>query len=247
MAGKVESKSGSGNTDNEAPGEQSDDDTKTDDTEDGGKGGGGAGGKDEKKEDGKDVIDLATLPESVQKHIKDIRKENAKYRTKANKSEQDLAAINDRLKKLAGGDEETETPEERVSQLEAGNSALAFRNACLSVAIENGIGKGGYEYFEYLVSKAVEGLEDGEELDDEAMAAIVSEAQAKGGGITTKKTKTSVTGDGDGDKKPDGDKGAVTLEQFCKMTMSEKSTLYTKQPAVYEALHAEAKSKRMLV
>lgn len=222
-------------------------DTKTDDGKTGdGKGDDGKGGQ--KDGEGKDELDLASLPESVQKHIKDLRKENAKHRTKANKLESDFASVQQRLKALAGGEDDGEqlTPEQQIAQLEAGVGQYAFRNACLSLALEHGIGKDGYEYFEYLVGKAVEGLEDGEELDDEVMTGLISEAKAKSGAGSKQTTTTSVnpkSGDG---KAPDT-KAEVSLDQFVKMSIGEKSALYNKNPALYDALTKEAKDKRILV
>ena len=114
--------------------------------------------------------------------------------------------------------------------------------------MEHGIPASGVKYFQFLVSEAVADLKEGEELPDDKMAEIVKEAKAKiqkKGNTTFDKSK--------GGKGGDGDPGAAggledtTLEQFLRMSITEKSALYEKFPDVYKALMTEAKAKRKLV
>jgi hypothetical protein len=206
--------------------------------------------KGKEKGDGgsKDGLDLSTLPQETQDYIRKLRRENAKYRTKATNLENNYNALASKVKKLAGGKEDDElTPEQRAEQLEATAGQTAFDNAILSAAVEHGVGKSGLKYFRFLVQERVNELGEGEELGEDDLAEIAAEAAAKSGG---KGAKTSVTGDDErsagGGKKP-GKSGKVTLDQFVKMTVSQKSDLQKQDPDLYVALFTEAREKRKFV
>jgi hypothetical protein len=139
-----------------------------------------------------------------------------------------------------------EAPEEKLKTVSAQNELASFNNAVLESALEFGVSKADLKYFRFLVQEKVAELKDGEELDDAAMGEIAKQAkrtQANGGGSTS---VGSGGGEGGSAPKPGASDG-VTLEQFCKMNMGEKSALYLKNAALYNQLIAEAKSKKMLV
>ncbi len=98
-----------------------------------------------------------------------------------------------------------------------------------------------------MITKAVGALEDGEELSDEDLAEIVAKCKAQG----KTSANSSVKGKGkDGKGKEDpapGDDKEISLDQFLRMTITEKSNLYLKQPDVYKQLASEAKAKKKLV
>ncbi len=193
-------------------------------------------------------VQIDQLPASAQKYIRDLRKENAKHRTKANKAAQDYEALSTRVKGLAG-DEDESSPEEQVGFLGQQNQSLAFENATLRIAVSNGIGdEDSLEYFQFLVAKAAGELEDGEELGAEELDGLVKKVKGKFGAAGGKATSTGVaTKTGDGKQKPGKSSDTVTVERFVKMGMSEKTALYQKNPELYAQLFEEAKDKRLLI
>jgi len=216
--------------------------------------GDGEGDKDKGKgKDGKKgELDLSNLPQETQDYIRKLRRESAKYRTKATNLETNYNQLASKVKKLAGGKEDDElTPEQRADQLEAAAGATAFDNAILNAAVEHGVGKSGLKYFRFLVNERAQELGEGEELTDEDLADIAEEAAKTTGGKGG--AKTSVTGDdergagGKGGSKGPGKSGKVTLEQFLKMTVSQKSDLQKSNPDLYIALFKEAREKRAFV
>jgi len=200
-----------------------------------------------KKKDGEENLDISSLPPETQKYIKDLRKENAKYRTKAGNLQKANEEIIGRVKKIAGGkDGEEMTPDERLAALESSSQNANFDNAVLSAALEHGVEKGQLKYFRYLIGERVADLGEGEELGEDDLAEIAEEATKTVGG---KRAKTSVTDEDDdegGGKKPKG-KGKITTEQFAKMTVSEMSALQKSNPELYISLFNEARKSRRFV
>lgn len=199
------------------------------------------------KKEGGGELDISELPEDLQKYIKSLRKESAKYRTKATNLETSYAQLSSRVKGLAGGEEGEDdlTPEQHAERLEVTSHTLAFDNAILTAAVSHGINRDGLKYFRFLVAERTEELGEGEELSEEDVEEIAQEVAAK----TGKKTvRTSVTGDegGKGSKAP-GTKKGVTLEHFVKMGVLEKTNLRKRDPELYTALHKEAVEKRMFI
>jgi hypothetical protein len=199
------------------------------------------GGK--KQKSGDDELDLDSLPEATRNYIKKLRRESAKYRTKASNLEGMLGQQSERIKKLAGGDDDDTPPEKRVEELGATASTLAFENAILQTAVDHGIGKEGLKYYKFLVQERMQELGEGEELSDDDLEEIADEARAK---TTKTRAKTSVTdGDSKSGKAP-GTKSGVTVEQFARMTIAEKTEFRQKSPDQYAALWNEAMDKRLL-
>ena len=187
------------------------------------------------------------LDEKTKAYLAKLRKENAGHRTKAKDLASQLKISEDQKKavlKAIGIESDDSKPEDKIKALSVESQQLAFRSAILESAVQHGIGKDDLEFFEFLVAKGVGELEEGEELSEDAMTAIVTKVTKAGKG----KANTSVgTGDGKG-KKPAGDKdGEVTLAKFITMSITEKSKLYTDNVDLYTSLITEAKRQKKLV
>lgn len=209
----------------------------------GGEGDKGSGNSDTDKEKGTGDFDLSKQPKEVQDLVKGLRSENAKFRT-GNKSLSDrLGKMESGLKSIFGGDEEDdEAPEEKVKQLSSHAQSLEIKNAMLELAVDNGIGKDQREYFEFLMGKALDSLEEDEELSEEAFEEILSKSRPQGSKGTA---NSSVDDKGAGKKDPNGQTG-IKLEEFLGMSITQKSKLYSDKPDVYNALMGEARNKKLI-
>lgn len=210
--------------------------------------GGNTGGNSGSDDGGSDDWKIDDLPAGAQKLIKDLRAESAKHRT-TNKS------LEERFSKLEGGlksalgleDEEDISPEEQITQLSSQNQGLEMRNALLEVALENGMDQDQMDYFGYLLQKAGDSLQDDEELTEEMYAELVNKAK---NGVSSSGSKKA-NFDADGNNSPNGgnggsDDGAISLEDFAKMTYSQKVALRQKNESLYNKLFVEAKGKRLV-
>lgn len=200
----------------------------------------GAGAQEDLNDD-----DLSGLDEKTKKYILKLRKENAKHRTAVKTTEDRLGKLEKGLKSAFGlEDQESVDPEKQISSLQSEREALAFKAAVMETAIENGLNMDQANYFQFLLAQKSNELEEGEELSDEALTDLVTKSKAIGGkgGVGG---STSVTGGGTTPRKP-GASGDITLEQFTKMSMTEKSKLYQNDANTYNALMAEARSKKMV-
>lgn len=204
-------------------------------------------GNDESENEGD--LDESKLDAKTKAYIEKLRKESAKRRVEAKETKQKLKAEEERKKailKAAGIETEDDEPaEKKLKKSQEHQTELQFRSAVLETAVAHGVGSDSLKYFQYLMTEAVNELEEGEELSEEKLAELVAEAKAKGGGGKGK-ANTSVGG-GKQNPNPEGGKNVVTLDQFTRMTITEKSELYTKNNALYSQLVAEAKAKKKLV
>lgn len=191
-------------------------------------------------EEEEDTLDESGLDEKTKAHLRKLRKENAKHRTKAKNLEDRLGKLEKGLKGALGVEDE-EITEESLEKIKGNNEALSFKTAVLEAAIEHGVGKDEREYFEFLVGKRLGALDDGEELSDEDLAEIAKKAKKKSG--SGGMTRTSVNDD-DAPNPKGG--GKTTVDQFVRMSVTEKSELFTKNRALYDELFAQAKEKRRL-
>lgn len=243
-----------------------DDESEEEGSDDGGQG----GDDDETESDDADMSDWT--PEKVKGYVKNLRKENAKYRKEARSSKTELvnlrkqttgmqSAVAKALGMEDGGDL---TPEQRAEALEGHLGAQQFKTAVLEAAYNHGVPADQRDYFEYLVQKAASNLDEGEELDDEMIEELARKAKgkAKKGGSSTSITKgagrrgdDSETDeeDEDGSDESDdeprpskGNSGKISLDQFVVMTTMQKSDLFAKNPSLYNRLMAEAKRKNLL-
>lgn len=182
------------------------------------------------KKDGDDPGpgDKEFSPEA-QKIIKDLRTENAKRRTDNNNFKTRMEKIEGGLKSMFDDDDES-TPEEKLKKVSDDKDQLAVRNSLMSIAIENGIGKDDYEYFEFLMSKRLGKLEEGQELSEEDLDSVLDSIKSRKAGADTS------TGDGGGGKPPAGGASEVTQAEFDKMGITAKSLLYQQKPDLYNKL-----------
>lgn len=192
-------------------------------------------------EDG--ALDDSGLDEKTKKYIEKLRRENAKHRTKANVNSDRLSRLEEGLKKVLGGEDEA-APEQQLEALASQNEGMAFKMAVLEAAIECGVSKEDREYFEFLLGKRLGEMEEGQELADEEIAEIAKLAKRFDAGSGKSAGRSSVDDSRSG--KMGNGTGAVTVEQFVAMTITEKSDLYTKNKALYDSLFAEAKNKRRI-
>lgn len=211
--------------------EQADDDEKDDPT---------PGEKDDVEDD--DSLDESKLDEKTKAHFTKLRKENGKRRTEAKTLKDELNKLKKGLKSALGGeDDDSESPEQKAKNLKGQNEALGFKTAVLEAAIEHGVSKESRKYFEFLVAEELASLGEGEELSDEKLAELAKAAKKQTAGSGG--TRTSVNDD----NAPNPKGGSViTLDQFVRMTVTEKSALFTKNRAKYDELFALAKEKRRL-
>lgn len=177
-------------------------------------------------------------------YIEDLRKENAKYRTRAKERDSEVNVLNERLnkfetglKKIFGDEADEMSPEERIEALQMQNEQLAVQSALKEAAFEYGVDRDNYEYFEFLVSKRLASLEEGEELSEEDLDEIAVQAKGRGGFANT-----SVGNDGRTVPEPEVDDGGISLEKFETMGISEKSVLYQKNPQLYNQLAAQSRA-----
>jgi hypothetical protein len=218
-----------------------DDDDDAGNNDDNGKKGGndddGSGGDDD-DDDGDDDPDDDLTPEEYKKQIKKLRAENAKRRLKEKKNAEKMNKFEKALKVL-GGDDDDDDPDKKLDAITSDYESAVTRTAVLELALENGIsGSENLEYFEFLMGKALNSLDEGDEMTEEQLEEILEKCSAKGGG---EKANTSTRDKGKGKKKPEGDQnGEVTQEEFDKMGMMGKSALYQKNPELYEKLRANS-------
>lgn len=213
----------------------------------GGSGDGGSGGQGQGSSDGGNSgsFDLSKMPQEVQDLVKGLRSENAKFRTEKKSLADRLDKMESGFKSIFGDEKDQETPEQKLQNLSASHQALEMKNALLEIAIDNGIAKDQREYFEFLMSKALDSLEDDGELSEEEFEAILSKVKSAGNGGSKGAGNTSVDDKNAGNKNPDGKTG-TTLEQFMAMSITQKSKLFSEKPDAYNALLAEAKSKKLI-
>jgi len=184
-------------------------------------------------------------PAKVKELVKSLRDENAKHRNKNKDLEgrfTALEATQKKLKQALGVGEEETDPAELAKSLSTEKQALEVELGIAHLALEHGVPKDGMNYFRFLLSSKLEGLEEGAELTEDDVQAIVTEVTKVGG----KKAGGGSTGI-DASSRPNADAtSAVTAEAFAKMNLGEKSALYQKNPEQYNKLFNEAREKRLL-
>lgn len=204
---------------------------------DGGSGGGGGSGDPANKNPAKEPKNenpFGDLDEA-NKEIKRLRNENAGHRTKNKTLEESLSAFNDKFSKINKhlGIEDEADPAEQLQSLTAQNEQLGIEISLQQLARTQGIPVEHDEYFRFLIGKKFEALKEGEELSDEAITEVVAEVQKYSGFKGNKSTGLS-GGQAPSNKKGDGDKGGdVTVEQYKKMSLVEKSKLFEENKELY--------------
>ncbi len=188
-----------------------------------------------------DKLDESKFDEKTKAYLAKLRKENATHRTANKDLKSKYQSEVDRSKailKAAGIEVETDKPEEQIKNLTAQSQQQALRNAVLETAISHGVPGDKLKYFEFLITSAVQELDEGDELSDEALEAIVIEVKK---GVS--KSANSTVGDG---KKPNPNSSPTetTFEQFLAMGPVARSTFYLKNQDKYVAFVSEAKAKK---
>ena len=221
-----------------------------------GEGEGGEGGEGNEGEGDPGGSNEPKFSDEQKAYIQKLRKESSGYRQKAKGLESKLTALTEKVSKLEGGikkaigiEGEGEADPEKLKGTIADKDAqivqLQSQLGLMQAADEYGIPSKGRKYFATLVADAADSLEEGEEITEEQMADIVTEVKSLFG----KAANSSINDDdgkGGGGKPPaGGDK--ITVEKFAKMTTTEKSVLYQKNPDLYKDLFQQAKDKRMLI
>lgn len=184
--------------------------------------------------------------EKQKSYIDSLRKESAKYRTKSKELDSKVSEVTTKLtkfekglKSLFGeGEDENVDPEEKIGQLSQALQAKEVQQTITELAYDNGIPKEDKEYFEFLMMKRLQGLEENEELGEEDIAEIAK--QAKGRKLGASSVGAGLKPGSEGSKGT----GEIGLEQFKKMSITEKSALYGKSPELYERLMQESKVRR---
>lgn len=221
-------------------------------------------------DDSEDDEDLsAWTPEKVKGYVKNLRKENARYRKDAKQTKTELAELRKQFTGIQTGvakalglkDGDDMTPEEQAEALQGTLGATQFQKAVLEAAYSFGVPPQNLDYFEHLVQKRAASLDEGEELSEEDIQELAQKASSVGGG--KKGGNTSVFGKGlkktqaeEGDDESESDdedepapsKGTkgLTAERFSEMGTIEKTNLAAKNPALYDRLMAEARRKRLI-
>jgi hypothetical protein len=194
-----------------------------------------------------DKLDESKMDKATKEYIAKLRAENAKHRTKGKDLASRLMASEEQKKeilKAAGIQVEEDKPEEKLKVLQAETQTKDFRLAVLESAIAHGIPKDRVKYYQFLITEATESLEEGEELSDDELAKIV--AEVKKAPAKANSSVGSEDGKGGGTPPP-GSSDGMTLEKFCSMSITEKSKMYEKTPALYEEFLKLAKAKKKLV
>jgi type I site-specific restriction-modification system R (restriction) subunit len=190
--------------------------------------------------------DESLIPDALKPYVQKLRKEAGKYRTKAKNLEGEIAGNRETLTKyqkamaIIGGQDEGEKvdPEAQIQSLQDSYQGLEMEHAILQSAYSNGIPQEQVKYYRFLLSEKLQAMEDGEELSEDDMAEITAEVKKAGGVKAQGSTGVSANGNAPA---PQSGKGSVTVEQFKRMSTTEKSSLYAKDSAMYQRLADEAR------
>jgi hypothetical protein len=190
-------------------------------------------------------FDFNSLDPSVQSYIKELRAENAKTRTERNNLNTRMENFEKGFKAMFGeeGEGQEFSPEEQIHALNSNYQDLAFSNAVMGIAYQNQVPHDKLEYFEFLMNREADMLEEGQEMTEEQLAGIIQ--KVKGEGFNASDANSSVSDNGAGNPEANNS-GAVTLETFARMSMVERSELYRKNPNLYNSLYNQAREKRLL-
>lgn len=190
--------------------------------------------QDKDKDEDDDGPDFDSLDDKTKKYIKKLRDENKSRRTETNNLTTKMEKFEKGFKAMFGDEEDDKDPEQVLNTLKGQFESSVSENAILRLAVENGIsGVENLEYFEFLMAKKLNSLEEGEEMTEEDLDDILSKCSKGAGGKANTSTKDAGKGGG---KDPGKSGDEVTQEEFNKMTITQKSNLYNKNPALYEKL-----------
>lgn len=210
----------------------------------------GAGEKDENENDDQNQNpgggdsggsnDDELSPEDMKKVIKNLRKENAKYRTQKQSQEDSFKSLSEQLGAIKKHlkIEDNVDPAEQIKSLTTSNESLEFELSMVNLARENEIPKDLDGYFRFEMQQALMKLKDDEEMSDEAIQEIVEKVKklssAQGGGSNS----SGVGGKKPPQKPPEGGEKKPTVDEFKKMSLAQKNELYQKDRETYDKLSA---------
>lgn len=204
-----------------------------------------AAGSDE--EEGQEGTDDFKDPVKAMTEIKKLRAEAAKYRNKAKATDDQVKALNEKLGKLktalTGEEDEGEDPEVAIGNLKQQNEALQMELSLQNLCSEHDIPGASQKYFKFLLNERFEALEEGEELTEEDVAQVAEEARKLSGSGGPRQNSTGLS---KGAKPNADDNKGQTIEQFSKMSVAEKSLLYTNNPNEYNRLFSGAREAGLL-
>jgi hypothetical protein len=185
---------------------------------------------------------IQTLEQAMDE-IKKLRAENAKHRNRNKELDSSLGEreqILQKMKHALGLEEETD-PAEHLEALAQQNQQLQVELTVKELVQNFGVPNETEKYFRFLLSERLESLEEGEELTEDEIEVLAQEARKIRGGAVGSSTGLSL------EKQPNASaQGTVSAADFAKMGLSERSQLYTKNPALYQKLFDEAQAKRLL-
>lgn len=238
-----------------ASGEQDDNQDQNQRQDGGGEGNadGGSGGDGEQDYGNPSDEELAQwAPEKVKGYVQKLRKQNAKERTEKKQLKQELGkatleleGFKKKVKSVAGegddGDGEGGDPEPDTS----GANYFEWRSQVQELAIEHGIGKDSYEYFEHLMEKKA--LEQGAAFDDDDVTEVVEKVRSVFGQKRGGSTSVGSGGKGKGGQADGGNSGGdITPESFSKLSMNDRIALRARNPELYKRVFNEAAAKKLL-
>lgn len=180
--------------------------------------------------------------EEAQALIKKLNAENAKNRVTNKNLKQSLDKHGADLKKVKdslGIKDDAADPETTIKGLKETNEAYEVRMSVMALQIEHGIPSDQSDYFQFLLGKEFDSLEEGAEISEDQIQGVVDKVKLVSSG--KKKNSTS-----EGGKPPAEDTGGgdrVTLEAFKKMNLGEKSALYGSDPKLYEKLTKQSRAR----
>lgn len=187
-------------------------------------------------------LDAFKDPEKALREIKKLRAENARHRTKNKEIESQYTSMQSKFSKMkeAAGisdDQEEVDPAVLVQQKDERIAELEYQIAMNEVRAGLGISSEHQEYFDFLVAKRLQDLEEEEELGDEELQEIARKVLGN--------SAPSTTGIRQQTKKP-LEKESVSVQKFAQMTMTEKNQLFLNDRATYDRLFEEAKKMGIL-
>lgn len=215
--------------------------------DDGGAGNNGEGGQgDAGTGEGSNADGEKDLPEAIKKELKKLREENASRRVKNKTLEDRLNKLESGLKGVFGGEQEEEGGQGDAESLANNLNTIAFENAALNIALENGVPRDKVKYLKYRLTEAAANLGDDEELPEEILAEIIQEVKGTGKGKATTTPEEGkqkpAAGEEDSQQK---DYSKTTAAEFVKLGESEKNKMFLTDRASYDRLYREAREKKL--
>ena len=198
------------------------------------------------------------FPQEAQEAIKTLRGENAERRVFAKKLEEKHLKLEKELTEMKSGfskalgleGKDDLSPEEALKKLTFEKEEVKKENKKLKKDIElkemvnkHGINPKMSDYFSYLLTSAKSILAEGENLPDHAVQDIVKKIKDLGG-------EPASVGVGGSIPNPTGEEGSgktpqdITLDDFVRMNMAEKTQLYSLDKTRYTKLFQEALAKK---